>query len=66
MAQTAQRESLDEAARRLITANADGTYSVRVPAEDDRIVTVPEEGNARVIAMAAAAQTRLAALDSAA
>lgn len=62
MAQTAERESLDEAAGKLMTTNQDGTYSVRIPAEGDRVVTVPEEGNARVIAMAAAAQMRLAAL----
>jgi hypothetical protein len=64
MAQTAPRESLDAAAEKLITTNPDGTYSVRIPAEGDRVVTVPEQGNARVIAMAAAAQKRLAAIDS--
>lgn len=66
MAQTIPRESLDEAADKLVTVNPDGTYSVTIPAEGNRIVTVPEKGNARVIAMAAAAQQRLAALDSAA
>lgn len=63
MAQSVPRESLDAAADKLVTTNQDGTYSVRIPAEDDRVVTVPEKGNARVIAMAAAAQKRLTALD---
>lgn len=66
MAQSFPRESLDAAADKLVTTNPDGTCSVRIPAEGNRIVTVPEQGNARVITMAAAAQQRLAALDSAA
>lgn len=66
MSQTAQREPLVEAARRLLTENADGTYSIRIPYEDDRVITVPEEGNAWVIAKAAAAKMRLSALGPAA
>ncbi|MEX5237895.1 hypothetical protein [Kocuria arenosa] len=63
MAQTVPRESLDETADKLVTTNPDGTYIVLVPAEGDRVVTVPEQGTAKVIAMAAAAQKRPAAID---
>lgn len=64
MTQTARerRQSLAEDARELMTENEDGTYSIRLPYDDDRIVTVPDEGNARVIARAAAARMRIAAL----
>ncbi|MFI7481616.1 hypothetical protein ACH9EU_04280 [Kocuria sp. M1R5S2] len=57
-----RRESLAEAADKLMTENADGTYSIRIPYEDDRIVTVQDKGNARVIARAAAARMRVAEL----
>jgi hypothetical protein len=56
-----RRESLAEAAHELMTENDDGTYSIRIPYEDDRVVTVPDEANARVIARAAAARMRIAA-----
>lgn len=55
-------ESLDGAAAELLTENADGTYSVRIPSEGDRVVTVPEPGNARIIAKAEALRLKLAAL----
>lgn len=62
VSQTVHREPLAEAARRLLSRNDDGTFSIRIPYEDDRVITVPEEANAWVIAKAAAAKMRLAAL----
>lgn len=64
MTQIARRrpESLDEAAGELLTENADGTYSIRIPSEGDRVITVPEPGNARIIAKAEALRVKLAAL----
>lgn len=56
------RESLDEAAAKLLTTNADGSYSIRIPYEKDRVITVTDKSKARVIAMAAAARERAAAL----
>ncbi|GGG66001.1 hypothetical protein GCM10011374_32490 [Kocuria dechangensis] len=50
---------------RLLTVNADGSYSIRIPSEDDRIITVPDGGNAEVVARAAAARTRLGDLQPA-
>lgn len=64
MSQTVHREPLVEAARRLLTENPDGTFSIRIPYEGDRVVTVPQESNAWVIAKAAAAKMRLDALES--
>jgi hypothetical protein len=57
----APREPLSVAAARLLTDNTDGTFSIRIPYEGDRIITVDDAGNARVIAKAAAVQMRLAA-----
>lgn len=62
MSQTTHREPLAEAARRLLTANRDGTFSIRIPYENDRIITVDDATEAWVIAKAAAAKMRLAAL----
>jgi hypothetical protein len=57
----APREPLSVAAARLLTDNGDGTYSIRIPYENDRIITVDDAINARVIAKAAAATMRLSA-----
>jgi hypothetical protein len=55
----ALREPLSVAAARLLTDNADGTFSIRIPYEGDRIITVDDTTNAQVIAKAAAAKMRL-------
>lgn len=62
IAPTARRrsETLDEAARELLTDNADGTYSIRIPTEGDRIITVCDRSNARIIAMAEVLRMKLA------
>ncbi|GGG62758.1 hypothetical protein GCM10011374_27520 [Kocuria dechangensis] len=63
MAHHPGREPLDVAAARLLTENPNGTFSIRIPCEGNRIVTVSEKGNARIIAMAAAAHLRLLELE---
>ncbi|GGG59177.1 hypothetical protein GCM10011374_22590 [Kocuria dechangensis] len=55
-----RRESLTDAARRLLTEKPDGTYDVRIPYEN-RTVTVTSGSNAWIIAKAAAAKMRIAA-----
>jgi hypothetical protein len=57
----APREPLSVAAARLLADNGDGTFSIRIPYEGDRIITVDDATNAQVIAKAAAAKMRLAA-----
>jgi hypothetical protein len=57
----APREPLSVAAARLLTDNTDGTFSIRIPYEGNRIITVDDATNAQVIAKAAAAKMRLAA-----
>lgn len=54
-------KALDEVARELMTENSDGTYSIRIPSESDRVITVPEHGNARIIAKAEALRMKLSA-----
>lgn len=34
-------DGLDEVFRHLMTENPDGTYSIRIPSECDRVITVP-------------------------
>lgn len=63
MAHHPGREPLDVAAARLLTENPNGTFSIRIPCEGNRIVTVPEQGNAWVIAKASAAHLRLRELE---
>lgn len=63
MARTTRKrpESLDESARELMSENPDGTYSIRIPSEGGRVITVPEQGNARIIAKAEALRLKLSA-----
>ncbi|MFW6186602.1 MAG: hypothetical protein ACOC84_01180 [Actinomycetota bacterium] len=44
-----------------MSENPDGTYSIRIPSEGGRVITVPEQGNARIIAKAEALRLKLSA-----
>ncbi|MCJ8503782.1 hypothetical protein MRU69_02735 [Kocuria flava] len=50
---------LDHAFEELATPNPDGTYSVRIPSEGDRVIVVPTESRAKVVAEAEALRIKL-------
>lgn len=56
-----RRQSLDEVSRELMTENPEGTYSIRIPTMGERVITVSEHGNARIIAKAEALRLKLSA-----
>ncbi|MEX5261309.1 hypothetical protein [Kocuria sp. CPCC 205263] len=45
----------------LVTPNSDGTYSIRIPSEGDRVIVVPSKSKAEIIAEAEALRIKLSA-----
>jgi hypothetical protein len=50
---------LDHAFEELATPNPDGTYSVRIPSQGNRVIVVPTESKAKVVAEAEALRMKL-------